>query len=293
MQLLDDTIDLSDYMTATDAHYRLRKATEYADDVVAYFHAKNPHHGAVLPWQKTEKVLAFRAGEVSLWGGMNGHGKSLVLGQACVGFARQKQRTVIASMEMRPTVTLARMVRQEYGRLPTEDAIRQFHAWTDGLIWLYDQVGAVQSDKMLAVMRYAADKVGANHFIIDSLMKCGIPEDDYNAQKHFLDAICSVGRDSGMHIHLVAHSRKARDELSPPGKMDVKGSGSITDQVDNVITVWRNKGKEQAAEKGNYSSDPDCLLICDKQRNGEWEGRIGLWLDKDRLAFEESAINGF
>ncbi len=27
------------------------------------------------------------------------------------------------------------------------------------------------------------------------------------------------------------------------------------------------------------------MLICDKQRNGEWEGRIALWYDKDSQQF--------
>jgi hypothetical protein len=111
---------------------------------------------------------------------------------------------------------------------------------------------------------------------------------DYTAQKHFIDQICSIARDTGMHVHLVAHSKKKADEFSPPGKMDVKGSGSITDQVDNVITVWRNKKKEQEAEQGRFTSDPDALMICDKQRNGEWEGKVALWFNKESFAFHES-----
>src|SRR6185369_11394508 len=115
---------------------------------------------------------------------------------------------------------------------------------------------------------------------------------DYTGQKNFVDALCSLGRDTGMHIHLVAHSRKKANESEAPGKMDVKGSGSITDQVDNVLTCWRNKPKEERrqADDVRYSPhDPDALLICDKQRNGEWEGRIALWFDPASLQFVESS----
>ncbi len=65
--------------------------------------------------------------------------------------------------------------------------------------------------------------------------------------------------------------------------MDVKGSGSITDQVDNVLLVWRNKPKERDVQAGKKVADgePDALLICEKQRNGEWEGRFTLWFDRD------------
>lgn len=287
-RLLDDSINFDEYMDETDAEHKVRKASDYCADVVSYFHDAESSKQAYLPWPKTKNLIGFRPGEVTLWGGMNGHGKSLVLGQSCISFCRQQQKVVIASMEMRPVVTIARMCRQEYGRTPPVEAISQFHGWTDSFLYVYDQLGAVRSEKMLAVMRYSAEILKADHFIIDSLMKCGVSEDDFNAQKHFLDQITSIGRDTGMHIHLVAHSRKAKDEFQEPGKMDVKGSGSITDQVDNVITVWRNKKKEQDTANGRSSNDPDCLLICDKQRNGEWEGRVGLWYDKDTFAFHES-----
>lgn len=287
-QLLPDSIDFDEYMDETDTAHRVRSAGTYAAQVAEYFHGQAPLLGAPLPWGKSVGKIGFRPGETTLWGGFNGSGKSLVLGQVCVNFCRAGQRVVVASMEMRPMLTLARMCRQEYARHPSVESIQQFHRWTDKVLWLYDQLGAVRQEKMLAVLRYCADQIKADHFIIDSLMKCGIGEDDYNAQKHFIDQLCSIGRDSGMHIHLVAHSRKAKDEHSPPGKMDVKGTGSITDQVDNVVTVWRNKKKEDDATKGILSRDPDCLLICDKQRNGEWEGKIGLFFDKESLSFCES-----
>ena len=93
-------------------------------------------------------------------------------------------------------------------------------------------------------------------------------------------------------VPIVAHSRKGQDELTPPGKMDVKGSGSITDQVDNVMTVWRNKRKEQALASSKEDEKTlnvsDTLIICDKQRIGEWEVKIGLWFDQASMRFKET-----
>jgi twinkle protein len=152
---------------------------------------------------------------------------------------------------------------------------------------LYDQQGTVKAEKMIGVMRYAAEVEGVNHFILDSFMKCGIGEDDFNGQKKFIDNICTVARDSGMHIHVVCHARKTMNEKAVPGKMDVKGTGAITDQVDNVINWWRNKDKENRIRKkiDVEETEPDAMLICDKQRNGEWEGTIGLWFDPASLQF--------
>jgi len=289
-----DVIDFSAYMEETDTAHNVRSAASYADQVTEYFHGEELYRGCMLPWKKTHDKLGFLPGEVTLWGGMSGHGKSAILGQACTEFARTGKRIVIASMEMKPMITLARMCRQEYGRVPSVEEIRQFHTWSDKKLWLYDQQGAVKSERMLAVLRYSVEVLKADHFVIDSLMKCGMAEDDYTAQKHFVDQLCATAMDGNMHVHLVAHSRKSRDEFTPPGKMDVKGTGSITDQVSNVITVWRNKKKEADAANGIYAgSEPDCLLICDKQRNGEWEGKIGLFFNQDRMRFEENSGGAF
>jgi twinkle protein len=53
--------------------------------------------------------------------------------------------------------------------------------------------------------------------------------------------------------------------------------------VDNVFIVWRNKTKALEREQDGTTDEsaPDALLSCEKQRNGEWEGRIPLWFEPD------------
>ncbi|THF64338.1 AAA family ATPase [Pseudothauera rhizosphaerae] len=289
---IPDDIDFSAYADLTEHDQRVISSGEYADDVVGYFWDDSKPRGEALPWDRTDGKLLFRPGEVTLWAGYNGHGKSLALGQFAVGLVAQASTCCVASLEMKPVVTLARMCRQAFGTSkPDPDSIRMFHQLTDRRIWMYDQQGTVSADKMIGVMRYAATVKQCAHFVLDSLTKCGLGEDDYTAQKIFVDRICTVARDTGLHVHLVAHSRKGKDENSPPGKMDVKGSGAITDQVDNVLTWWRNKAKEDAIRKGGDFSelDPDAVLICDKQRNGDWEGRVGFWFDPASMQFVETS----
>ena len=285
---LTDTTDFTAYMNDTDAGHKVRKASDYIQDVIDYFHSEEVCKAPKMPWKKTHANFAFRKGELTLWNGYNGHGKSLVLGQICVGFCRAGQKVMIASMEMKVGTTLSRMCRQEYKAKPEIESIREFHQWTDGLLWFYDQQGTVKADKMLAVARYAVDQIGVDHIVIDSLMKLGIGEDDYNSQKHIIDQLTALARDTNVHIHLVVHARKPDDESKMPGKYQIKGSGSISDQADNVLHVWRNKKKEADEKKGVFSSDPDLIVICDKQRHGEWEGSVHLWADKNTMSFREA-----
>ena len=59
--------------------------------------------------------------------------------------------------------------------------------------------------------------------------------------------------------------------------------------MDNCITVWRNKKKESdvAAGKGDESMF-DAMMVVDKQRHGEWEGKILLWFDKKSTQYVAS-----
>ncbi|MCX7161491.1 MAG: AAA family ATPase [Rhodocyclales bacterium] len=293
--LLNDTIDFGAYMDDTDAAHKVRSTEVFVEDVIRHFHAAEEQHGCWLPWPKTRSLIRLRSGEVTLWTGYNSHGKSILLGMICMGLVQQGQGVCIASMEMKPAVTLGRMCRQAYGdRRPDVGFIREFSKGTNRRLWLYDQQGTVKAEKMLAIVRYCADQLKVGHIVIDSLMKCGMGEDDYNAQKAFVDSLTATARDHDIHVHLVAHARKPKDDKTPPGKMDVKGTGSITDQVDNVVTVWRNKAKELASQDGsNYDPKaPDAVLICDKQRNGEWEGKIPLWFHSPSGQFIENGVDG-
>ena len=296
-----DSIDFSAYLKATDAQQKVRPASAYVQDLIDDLGTSRREHQSFLPWGKTHHLFAFRPGEVTLWGGVNGHGKSLVTGLAALSLCTQEERTCIASFEMKPRKTLERMARQWSAQAAPKDyelkdasviaafrdTYEQFRDWTNRRLWLYDQQDTVNTEMILAVLRYCAKELKIRQFFVDSLMKCVQGEDDYNGQKLFVDKVCSIARDTGMHVHLVHHIKKLGSEEQTPDKMDIKGSGSITDQVDNLLIMWRNKKKERDHQAGKMVSatEPDALLICDKQRNGEWEGRFGLWYERESQQF--------
>jgi len=282
MILNPSDVDFEKYMAETEMSQRVLPAKAFSDELIDVFHGERYDHGDRLPFSKLNKTVRLRSGEVSVWSGFNGHGKSMLLGQVLLGLVGQGKRVCVASMEMQPRTTLKRACRQYTGkRTPPREEIDEFLEAISSRFYLYDHQGVVQWRKLLAVLRYCAGEMKTNHFVIDSFLKCGIREDDFNVQKEFVDHLCTIARDTGMHIHLVCHSRKANDETQPPRKMDIRGSGSITDQVDNVFCVWRNKNK-------TLQRDMDALLIVDKQRNGEWEGSLNLEYNPESQAFNDT-----
>lgn len=284
MHLIKDSINFADYMDEPE-HHNVRPASDWLEDVTRAFHSPSEDgiHPSML-WPKTRDLVRFRPGEVSLWAGINGHGKSMVLSQVTLDLCYQASRVMVASFEMKPVKQMHRMSRQASGsRLPDREFLEVFHQWTDGRLWLYDHVGAVEWRKVIAVMRYAVNEFGINQFVIDSLMKCVKGEDDYNGQKDFVNDLCAFAQTHNVHVHLVHHVRKGDSEHKTPGKFDVKGAGAITDQVDNVFIVWRNKKAEQEDD-----GDPTCVIACEKQRNGEFEGKFGFWFDVGSQQYMES-----
>jgi twinkle protein len=276
----------------------VKPASTWLDQVIEHFETPAELRGAKLPWRKSHDRIRLREGEVSLWPGMNYSGKSLITGQVALGLMSQGQRTCMASMEMKPHKTMHRMTRQAAaGREPSVEWIRKFHRWTDDRLWIFDHLGEIEPSRMLALARYCASELEIKHFFIDSLMKCVRGEDDYNAQKDFVGGLCTIAVQTGMHIHLVHHTRKPHDDSHQPTRFDSKGSGAITDQVDNVFTTWRNKPKEREFEKAEIEKRdpaevallaPDTLVICDKQRHGEWDGKLGLFFDDASQAFRDT-----
>lgn len=290
-----DDADFAEYYAESEPAAKVHAASTWAEQLAAL--ADNPIRitGARLPWKSTHDNVRFRAGEVTLWAGINGSGKSQVLGNVVLGFCAQREASCIASFEMAPIRTLERMQRQAaMNSKPPADFTNRFMTLLDGQLWIYDQQGQVDARTLYAVIRYSARKLGVKHMVVDSLMKCVRGEDDNNGQKHFVETLMNLAREEQIHVHLVHHVRKGESEDKPPTKWDVKGSGSIVDQVDQLMIVWRNKPKERkinlARDKGQevdmeLAGQVDAYLCCEKNRNGEWEGRIPLWFHADSLQY--------
>jgi len=136
---------------------------------------------------------------------------------------------------------------------------------------------------------HCATKLGITHIFIDSLMKCVPGEDNYNQQKDFVDKLTAIARDNDIHIHLIHHIRKQVSEEVRPNKNDLRGSSAITDMVDNVLILWRNKKKEMEAHRGESVDHnmPDAYLMCVKQRNGEGEPWMEFYFHPDSQQFLE------
>ncbi len=282
----------------------LKRASTFVEQVINEFYPpSNSEIGVSLPWEKAKGKILFRTEELSVWTGINGHGKSQVLGQVVLHAIQQGARVCIASLELKPKRLLMRMTRQAAGlQNPTESYIRAIHEWYGQSLWLFDLLGTAKCKRLLEVFRYARQRYGVDMFVIDSFMKLDIAEDDYKAQKAFIEELCDFKNEHNCHVHLIVHPRKSENESLAPGKLDNKGTGAITDLADNCFSIWRNKKKEEAnqlklqgktltPDQVKKLSEYDTILLCDKHRNGDWEGKIGLWFDLGSYQYLDHATS--
>ena len=269
------------YTVEDEVQAKVYDGSTFRDELIDSFHLPEQIHGAKLPWGSTHFNIRFRTGETTIWAGINGHGKSQLLGMVSLGWIAQGESVLNISLEMKPLATLKRMAIQAcMNDQPTDMIINKFMDFMLGAGYVFNHQGNIDPRLIFGTIRYAASK-GIKHVIIDSLMKCVKGVDDYNAQKDFVNQITQLAQQYNVHIHLVHHIRKQENEQKIPNKFDLAGSGAMTDLADQVIIVYRNKQKEHALEKAPLDKDtqsmPDAVLSIDKNRHGEWEGRIPLW----------------
>lgn len=89
----------------------LYSAREFYQDTINAFYGKEQSL-FYSPWECLNHNFAFRQAELSLVNGVNGHGKTEVVGHMALEAMRQGVKTCIASLEIKPGILLKRLTRQ-------------------------------------------------------------------------------------------------------------------------------------------------------------------------------------
>ncbi len=237
-------------------------------------------------------VGGFFPGELSIWTGKRGCGKSTFLGQALLEAIHQGQRVCAYSGELSAwrfkqwTALQAAGADhvehcedsrsgKQFWRVPPE-TLDKIDQWWKGRFFLYDNRLAAASDEnsILSVFEYAVRRYGCAVFLVDNLMSTRFStssdRDFYRAQSNFTGRLVEFAKKYEVHVHLVAHPRKTERIVDAD---EVGGSGDITNRADNVFSLDR-LDEERAAEKGY-----DAVLSVLKNRSFGESAKIGLCFD--------------
>jgi twinkle protein len=250
-----------------------------------------------IDWE-TEKGFYFRPGEITLWTGATGNGKSTFLNFLQMNLSCNEKQVFVASMEVKAETTLRRTIEAYWGAGGIiKDRQEQTHVikWLDDFgqqIVFADKVGYMEAEELFEMMEFSFRRHGCSHFIIDSLMRIAGLEEDAKATGDFMNRLANFAKNTGVHVHLVAHPRKMQSGQRA-GTMDIKGSSLIANNADNIVGVARNQEKWDLQKEG--LTDPDDLnkmhdteITVEKQRESGWTGTFYLDFDPRRLTYKES-----
>ena len=248
-----------------------------------------------------DKVMGgFIMGQVSIWTGINSSGKSTLLGQIMLdaidqGFAVCAYSGELPSALFRYWIDLQAAGPEyiemqddkfrgklygDYEQTPKvkAESLKFIRAWYYDKFFMYDSFGSTTDENLLEVFKYAAMRYGCKVFMIDNLMTTafadGGEKDFYRRQSDFMRRVIEFAQTLDVHVHMVAHPRKT-DGQRRLTKMDVAGTGDITNRADNVFSLHRCNDKDKA--------DNQCDSILDVFKN-RFSGRQDVEI---KLNFDE------
>lgn len=286
----------------------IKAAGEFGDAVWNEFFGRvsTEEPGWTLP---IEFKLKWRLKEVTLVTGDDGCGKSTFLNYCCLHVGQQMEageKILIASFEEPPETQIWGLTVQLCGQREfpdTSDGQRRFAnsmQWLHQRIYFYAFLGIADWRDVLDSFRYAAKNLGVKLFVLDSVMRIGIPDDDYATQGLFAALIAQFAIEFNVHVVLVIHENKGADK----GKAKVRGSKLWTANVANVVKFERNmeKGEKlddlwQDLQDERRLPNPSAKTIADieKQRTDlkkKWDAHVVL-LKQRRKGTQQNASKYF
>ena len=298
MYLDVESADMSKYREMVHSH-NIMSPMYYRETLVQHFLSDPNKKGHTLPWDSMENVRV-REGEVSLWAGANFAGKSALLTQCMTHWMRTGDKILLISPEFSPELNLARIVQQVIGKTPgkiNEADVTAVLAWLEGRMLIYDAVGQCDVDDLCAVAYFAAEEHNVKQVVVDNLTIIKLSGMDVNsAQGDLMASFVQTARQSGLHLHIVCHTRKPQpgEQVS---RYNIRGASQLSDLADNIFLVERNESKERKLadistteeDRQEIRRQSDTRLHVLKQRHGTaWIGLAKLYFSPMSMRWYEN-----
>lgn len=238
-------------------------------------------------------IGGFYMGELSVWTGRRGEGKSTLLGQMLLESIDQGIPVCAYSGELPawkfkywtslqaagPDNIAMQQDKRSGRKVPrvSEVVQAQIDEWYRRRFFLCDigDSASHDGDRILKLFSYARNFYGAKVFLVDNIMtarfKTRRDMDYYRAQSDFVEALVSFAKHAGVHVHLVAHPRKTDGKHLKAD--DVGGIGDITNFADNVFSLERGV---RGGKRGENPVEPRTELSVLKNRSFGEKRTIGL-----------------
>ena len=277
-------------------HHRIMTYNQIKGDVYREFFDKSSEVNGVQSmffpkWNTLLKGL--RRGELSIYTGPTGIGKTTILSMLSLDFALQDVPTLWGSFEIRNTRLIKKMLCQLAGkdlskctRDEFEQVSERFHRLPTYFMNFH---GSTSVDQVLDAMDYAVYVHDVQHVIIDNLQFMtsgqGSGYEKFDIQDKAIEKFRAFATNKNVHISIVVHPRKQEDHALL-GLASVFGTAKATQEADNVVIIQRGKlYRYLAIKKNRFDGDlGDIPYRFDKDSNRIYE------LTKDQIEQVEQGV---
>ena len=198
-----------------------------------------------------KKLIGMNKGELSIWSGGNGSGKSTFLSQIAIETISRGFNVAMFSGELTSNRAKSWLQLQAAGRAHTRlsdngvsyyvpkykaDAI---DAWAADKLWIYNNQYGIKVNSVIDDFVRHMEKHHTDVVIIDNLMSLDLTEirgEKYDRQTTLVLTLSEFAKKYNVHIHFVCHPRKPVGFLR---KSDISGSADLTNAADNVFMMHR------------------------------------------------------
>lgn len=258
-----------------------------ARDFIEYIHA-GPTEAFALPFSKLNYCLGggLRRQQMTIMGGWTSHGKSVAIDQILEHLAGQSLKTHLYMNEMSQQERVTRIITRKTG-ISTQDILSQALTLEDRQL-VEDTVDAGLPFSITPCAGWSIEELAYDirnrEFDVVGVDVLHLFDYDSEIELARISRLLNrVAKQSNCHVIATVHLNegRAKDITRPrPMTRDIRGSGMLKNDADNVMFVYR--------EQDPMSGDPcnsSCLYLA-KARNG-MIGRADVMFNPERLRFDE------
>lgn len=196
-------------------------------------------------------------GNVSLWTGITGSGKSTFLNQIMLNALNSDVKVFVFSGELPAGLLKSWLYTQMAGLEFLEPYVNKRHQqkfrvheiakdymdkWVQDKFLIYDNKEIPTMKNLFEKIKIAVEKYGCRSVALDNFMTIRLDdkENNYNKrQTDFMIKLVNLADNLNIHAHLVAHPRKLAHGSKRITKHDISGSMDIINLCHNLFSAYR------------------------------------------------------
>ena len=251
-----------------------------------YNELNNAKKNAGIPFTRfpalNEYLKGHRRGELTVFTGATGSGKTTFLSELSLDLCLQGVKTLWGSFEIK-NLRLLNTLMHQYAGFAIQNHMERYMEWSEKFedlpMYFMSYYGAQDLRDVINTIEYAVYTLDIEHVVIDNLQFMtsvqGSTDDRFLAMDRAVAAFRRCASDHNIHVTVVVHPRKENDGGSLQ-TASIYGSAKASQEADNVLILQSSDERSMQITKNRYcgsigvlplSFHPESLCLSGFHRN--------------------------